>query len=71
MGVEKNATASKLFQLIKKIDKQIEEAQPMNANAVAPPPPPEQDNSALEAVREENAKVKRQLEGSFDAYIKD
>jgi hypothetical protein len=55
LGVEKNAAANKLFMLIKKIDKQIEE-QPIGQP---------QDNSALEAVREENQKVKQELEGKL------
>lgn len=58
LGVEKNTTASKLFQLIKKIDKQIE-VQPLGN----PQAPQQQDNGMLEAIKQENEKFKRELEG--------
>lgn len=60
LGVEKNTTASKLFQLIKKIDKQIVKQPPVEN----PQPVQVQDDPILEAIKEENMKVKRELEGT-------
>lgn len=65
LGVEKNTTASKLFQLIKKIDQQIDK-QPPAEN----PQPQDQDDPILEAIKEENMKVKRELEGTPLLFLK-